>query len=168
VSRISFAINNESPSLQEESPEIDSWYSLSVEFREYALAEILKHKWIESEKHRRDMGVVAVKEWFHKYWWKFCRYRRIEHIEGDRLWKEFDDIEFAMLIRIVVERDLLNSILNRMKGRGTRFHDNLDIFDWARENPQINIDHVHAFLLVIDIDKARFPEPKNLEALLSA
>lgn len=36
-------------------------------YMELQRQEILKHKWIESEKARRDLGQDAVMDWIHRY-----------------------------------------------------------------------------------------------------
>jgi len=47
------------------------------EFKEFMAAqieEIEKHKWIESEKAKRDLGMFACFDWIHKYASKFYEY----------------------------------------------------------------------------------------------
>lgn len=136
---------------------------LAESFLPQAREEIDRHKWIESEKACQDLGQVAVEDWLRRFWWRFCRWRRLEHIEGQRCWREFHDLDFAILRRIAMERDLLASILGRMKGDGTHIHDNLEIILWALENgEQIQYQRVEEFLLLIDINSARLPIPQEL------
>ena len=33
-----------------------------------AIREADRHKWIESQKRGRDLGVQALRDWFHNYW----------------------------------------------------------------------------------------------------
>jgi hypothetical protein len=128
----------------------------------HAREEIDRHKWIESEKARRDLGQKAVEDWLRRFWWRFCRWRRLEHIEGQRCWREFNDLDFAILRRISMERGLLESIMNRMKGDGTHIHDNLEIILWALDQGEIQYQRVEEFLLLIDINSARLPVPREL------
>jgi len=136
---------------------------LAESFLPHAREEIERHKWIESEKARKDLGQSAVEDWLRRFWWRFCRWRRLEHIEGQRCWSEFHTLDFAILRRIAMERELLQSILGRMKGDGTHIHDNLEIILWALENgEQIQYQRVEEFLLLIDINSARLPVPQEL------
>lgn len=128
----------------------------------HAREEIARHKWIESEKARRDLGQKAVEDWLRRFWWRFCRWRRLEHIEGKCCWSEFNDLDYAILRRISMERGLLDAILTRMKGDGTHIHDNLEIILWAIENSEIQFQRVEEFLLLIDINAARLPIPHEL------
>lgn len=136
---------------------------LAESFLPHAREEIARHKWIESEKARQDLGQKAVEDWLRRFWWRFCRWRRLEHIEGKRCWREFNELDHAILRRIVMERDLLDAIMNRMKGDGDHhIHDNLEIILWAIENQEIQYQRVEEFLLLIDINAARLPIPGEL------
>lgn len=137
-------------------------------FKPMLLEEILKHKWLASEKAKRDLGDQAIVDWFDSYWWKFCRGRRLEHVEGKLCWREFRDSDFALLrvmLRFAEERDLrvlriqLEQVLDRMKGKTTPIHDNFEIMMWALGEAGMNMQRVHEFLLLIDIDSARLPIP---------
>jgi hypothetical protein len=44
------------------------------EVHQIQIQEILKHKWIMSEKHGRDMGEEAVWDWIYKYAERFREY----------------------------------------------------------------------------------------------
>ena len=131
-------------------------------FLPHAREEIERHKWIESEKARQDLGQKAVEDWLRRFWWRFCRWRRLEHIEGKRCWREFNDLDYAILRRVAMERDLLKSIMDRMRGEGTHMHDNLEIILWAIENKEIQYQRVEEFLLLIDINAARLAVPGEL------
>lgn len=142
--------------------------NLVQSFKPLLLDEILKHKWLASESAKRDLGNQAIVDWFERYWWKFCRGRRLEHVEGKLCWREFRDSDFALLramLQIAEEgglRDLRNQleqILDRMKGKKTPIHDNFEIMMWALGEAGINMQRVREFLLLIDIDSARLPIP---------
>lgn len=136
---------------------------LAESFLPDAREEIARHKWIESEKARRDLGQKAVEDWLRRFWWRFCRWRRLEHVEGERCWREFNDLDYAILRRISMERPLLEAIVSRMKGIGTHVHDNLEIILWAIENNEVTYQRVEEFLLLIDINAARLPVPSELQ-----
>lgn len=135
---------------------------LAESFLPHAREEIDRHKWIESEKARMDLGQHAVEDWLRRFWWRFCRWRRLEHIEGKRCWREFNQLDHAILRRISQEKKLLESIMTRMKGDGHHIHDNLEIILWAIDNKQISYQRVEEFLLLIDINAARLPVPREL------
>ncbi len=130
-------------------------------FLPMAWAEIERHKWLESEKARRDLGHQAIEDWLRRFWWLFCRWRRFEHLEGERCWREFNDLDFALLRKVAMERELLEAVIKRMKGDGTHLHDNLEIIFWALGDASINYQRVEEFLQLIDINSARLPTPSN-------
>ena len=73
-----------------------------------------RHKWIVSEQRGCDCG-DAWHEWWHEHWPRFCRYRRIEHLRGDRRWAEFEDHTFGKFYDLVVQGDpLVNIILDNV------------------------------------------------------
>jgi hypothetical protein len=146
-------------------------------FQPLLLEEILKHKWLASEKAKRDLGNQAIAEWFQRYWLKFCRGRRLEHVEGQRFWPEFKESDFALLSMVlrITEggdlrefRELLLQILDLMKGRGASIHDNLEIIQWALNQSTVNLQRVHEFLLLIDINSARLPIPDEWKYIFAA
>src|SRR5262245_14305154 len=69
----------------------------------YAWKEIERHKWLESEKARRDLGDAAIADWVRRYWWRFCRWRRIEHVEGVQRWFEFSFDDFAKALSAILK-----------------------------------------------------------------
>src|SRR5262245_7875293 len=85
---------------QPEDQDFSFFQRLTESLLSYAREEIARHKWIESEKARQDLGQKAIDDWLSRFWWRFCRRRRIEHIEGQRCWREFNDLDFAILRRI--------------------------------------------------------------------
>lgn len=147
---------------QPEDQDFSFFQMLTESILSYAREEIARHKWIESEKARQDLGQKAVDDWLSRFWWRFCRWRRIEHIEGERCWREFNDLDFAILRRVMMERELLDAIISRMKGDNTHIHDNLEIILWAIENHDSKFQRVEEFLLLIDINAARLPIPMEL------
>ncbi len=118
---------------------------------EAARREADRHKWLRSEQEKRDVGVVALREWFHKYWFSFCRWRRIEHVCGERFWVEFGEQTFGSLCPLIRQHDpLVEAILDRV----ARGHENLDIICWALRTNQ-PMDKVRYILEQLDINSAR-------------
>ncbi len=110
-----------------------------------------RHKWIESQKHRRDLGEVAIRDWYRKHWTLYCRYRRMEHLLGERPWREFGDEKFGRLFQRIVTGDLLT---DRILDRVYAGYENLDIINWALLWG-LPIDQVVDILAAIDVNRAR-------------
>nr|MBA3544497.1 hypothetical protein [Chthoniobacterales bacterium] len=64
----------------------------SVLYKEFLAEreEVLKHKWIESEKAGHDLGEAAIRRWVQFHWWGYLRARWLEHLQGKRFWFELD------------------------------------------------------------------------------
>jgi len=125
----------------------------------YAWEEILRHKWIESEKARRDVGHAAVVDWLVRFWWRFCRWRRIEHVEGVRRWFEFSHEDFAKIVRPILENDRLTLVIvELMKADRRRVMNDLEIIEWARD-VQVSMDRVLEILGDIHINVSRLDPP---------
>ncbi|NOX55306.1 MAG: hypothetical protein GXP27_12890 [Planctomycetes bacterium] len=118
---------------------------------EEAWKEADRYKWIQSEKQGRDLGDVALKEWFRKYWIDFCRYRRIEHVRGDRCWAEFGYDNFGQLYPLIRNCDLLT---DRILDRIAAGMDNLEIICWALDWG-MPMGRVLEILEQLDINRAR-------------
>lgn len=116
-----------------------------------ALAEAEKHKWIESQKHGRDLGDVALKDWFRKHWLPYCRCKRLEHVEGQQRWQEFAAHEFGQVYELILDGDLL---LDRILDRMEHGFDNLEIINWAFDW-NLPMRRVLELLEMIDINRAR-------------
>ncbi len=116
-----------------------------------AIREADRHKWIESQKRGRDLGVQALRDWFHNYWKGYCRCRRLEHVEGEQHWQEFGAESFGHLRRTQASNDaLLSSIMNRIRSG----EENLTIIVWAQGSGQ-PVERVLEILAVIDVNEAR-------------
>ena len=85
--------------------------------------EILKHKWIESEKAGRDLGEWAIRCWVREHWNGFLRERWLEHLQGRNFWIELDHNDFGLLQRVFDNSDLLDEVLWRLKNNW----ENLDV-----------------------------------------
>ena len=113
------------------------------------------YKWLESERHGRDLGEPAVHEWYHRFWPHYCRHRRLEHIRGKRCWQEFGDETFGCLYSLIVAGDPLTGLLFDQIDAGA---ENLDIINWALERNE-PMDRVIDILAQIDVNRARL-EPR--------
>lgn len=122
-----------------------------VSLYEEAHHEAERHKWIESERHGRDLGDLAIREWYHRHWPRYCRHRRLEHIRGTRRWDEFGDDAFGCIYSLIVTGDLLaDRILDRIDAG----HENLCIINWAIEWG-LPTGRVIDILEQIDVNRAR-------------
>lgn len=110
-----------------------------------------RHKWIESQKRGVDVGESGLAEWYQRYWFLYCRNRRLEHVCGDRPWREFAVEEFGLIERLLHEKDLL---LELILDRARCGKENLDIILWAREWG-LPMDRVVAILEQMDLNRGR-------------
>lgn len=109
------------------------------------------HKWIESQKHGRDLGERAIEDWYRAYWQLFCRHRRLEHLVGRRCWREFNDEKFGGLYSLIVTGDtLVNLVLDRVYAG----YENLDIINWGLDWG-LPMGRVVDILAQIDVNRAR-------------
>lgn len=113
--------------------------------------EAQRHKWIESQKHGRDLGQAALQEWYSVHWPTYCRKKRLEHLQGRQRWREFQDEEFGHLYSLILEGDLL---VDRILDRVDAGFENLAIINWALDW-NLPMDRVLSILTQIDINKAR-------------
>jgi len=93
-----------------------------------ASQEAARHRWIESQKHGRDLGESAVREWYDRHWVEYCWYRHLEHLEGHRQWQEFGLDDFGLIGQLIEKEDLL---VDRILDRVYAGLENLEIIQWA-------------------------------------
>jgi hypothetical protein len=117
-------------------------------------AEALRHKWIESERARRDLGKEAIQQWCRQYWNKYLRHRWVEHIRGVQYWTEVDRCDFGLLQRELLDEPIL---VDRILDRLLECHENLDVIEWARDWG-IPMDRVLRVLEVLDINSRRLDD----------
>ena len=130
---------------------VDSVHSLYDE----AVQEADRHKWIESQKQGRDLGQLAIRDWYRVHWFRYCRCKRLEHVRGQRCWREFDETTFGQLYSLIITGDLL---VDRILDRVDHGDENLDIILWAIEWG-LPIRPVVRILEQIDVNRARM-EPR--------
>ena len=114
------------------------------------------HKWLVSEKLKRDAGLPAVTEWWAKHWPGFCRYRRIEHLLGTKKWREFEDDAFGRFYDLVLIGDsLVTAILDRVADGW----ENLQFMIWADDcgHPRHRVLEI---LEVVNINAAARMDPR--------
>jgi hypothetical protein len=119
---------------------------------EEALREAQRHKWIESQKHGRDLGEQAIRDWFRKHWRCYCRHRRLEHVRGRRRWAEFDDEPSSQIDAMITADDIL---VDRVLDRVYAGYENLDIINWAIDWG-LPTNRVVEILARLDVNRARF------------
>ncbi len=117
-----------------------------------ALREAQRHKWIESQKHGRDLGDHAIRDWFRKHWRTYCRHRRLEHLRGRRRWAEFDDEPSVQLDALITADDIL---FDRVLDRVYAGYENLEIINWAIDWG-LPTNRVVEILAQLDVNRARF------------
>jgi len=95
---------------------------------EEALAEARRHKYIESQKAGRDVGPEAIEDWHRRHWTIWLRYRWLEHLLGERCWREFESWRFGRLKALfAAHRGLMEEVVEMVR-RGA---ENADILWWA-------------------------------------
>ena len=123
-----------------------------------ALREAERHKWIESQKQGRDLGELAIREWYRKHWRLYCRYRCMEHLQGQRRWREFGEDQFGHLFTLLVSDDLL---VDRVLDRVYAGHENLEIINWAMDWG-LPVARVVEILSWVDVNRSRL-DPESAE-----
>jgi len=124
---------------------------------EAAFQEADRHKWLVSERLGRDGGLTALSEWWVKHWPVFCRHRRIEHLLGEKRWREFEDDAFGRFYDLVLSGDLLVAAILDRVGEGW---ENLQFTCWAHEWG-LPSKRVLEILEVVNINAAARMDPKH-------
>lgn len=130
--------------------------TLSVYIEAFREAE--RHKWIESQKHGRDLGDLAIQEWYRKHWQLYCRFCCMEHLEGRRRWREFGEDQFGHLYAVLVDQDLL---ADRVLDRVYAGQENLGIITWAIDWG-LPVKRVVQILSQVDVNRYRL-DPQGVE-----
>lgn len=97
---------------------------------EVAVSEAQRHQWLVSERRGCDCGDWAWREWWDRYWPRFCRHRCLEHLLGERHWCEFDEEAFGRFYDAMLQGDLL---LNLILDRVAEGWENLQFANWLNE-----------------------------------
>jgi hypothetical protein len=112
--------------------------------------EACKHKWLLSERERRDLGEWALRHWVREHWNGFLRHRWIEHLYGRCFWIELDQNDFGLLTRAYRHSELLRPILDMLLAR----KENLDVILEARRRCW-PMDEVLRILEALDVNSRR-------------
>jgi len=123
---------------------------------EAADVEADRHKWLVSEKLKRDAGPPAVSEWWDKHWPGFCRHRRVEHLKGAQQWLEFEHDVYGRFYDSVLSGDpLVTGILDRVADGW----ENLQFMNWADDcgHPRRRVLEI---LEVVNINTAARMDPR--------
>lgn len=113
-----------------------------------------KHKWIESKHAGCDLGQSAIEDWYRKFWKKYCRARRIEHLSGEQQWLEFDEREFGQMYEMIqAGNPQLDDLIHRIEDGW----ENLQFMLWMHQERKTReeIDGIIDLLEIININIAR-------------
>lgn len=128
-----------------------------LSLRDAGAAEAAAHKWRESQKRGRDLGEAALLEWYEKHWHDFCRFRCLEHAQGERPWREFNPERFGELSELLQSQDpLLTEVLRKILF--DRW-ENLDVLVWSFKQGEETVERVVRILEILDVNSARL-EPQ--------
>lgn len=125
------------------------------------IRDALQHKWLESEKARRDLGEMALRDWVAKYWPRFVRHRLMQHLEGQLFWSEFDGRYFGIFKRLQrIDPILAECIADRLRAGA----ENLCLIVWA-EDWGIPMNRVDRILSEINLNLHRLECPLQRRVL---
>ena len=117
-----------------------------------------KHKWIESKKAGRDLGLQAIEDWYRQFWGRYCRARRLEHLSGEQQWVEFAEHEFGQMYQSIVDG---NAVLSHLIERFEAGWENLQFTFWVQDakKSREEINEILGLLEIININITRL-EPR--------
>lgn len=139
------------------SSEVPRSATAPVSLWELATREADDYRWIESERSGYDVGPIAQREWSRRYWRIFCRYRRLEHLMGQRRIREFDDESFGRLSEPeLLRRPVFRFVIKHFADEGW---ENLQFVFWAPEHG-FDLPELHEALSVVDVNAARIDPPR--------
>ena len=122
---------------EEDPPQPEIRFSLHAE----GDSEAKRHRWLESEKAKCDLGERAIMDWVQRHWTGFCRAKWLE-LPG----------EYSGLLprRFPDNHAVLSAVLDQlMAGK-----ENLDILNWAMDTNQPR-DLVFEILMALDVNSIR-------------
>lgn len=117
-----------------------------------AYYEALRHKWLESEKSGFDLGDDVFLEWYNRFWSRYLRFRRLEHVQGELHWKEFAQESYGILS---CSESINCLLLDRIIDRICEGYENLDLINWAYDW-NLPVDQVIDILERLDVNSTRF------------
>ena len=119
-----------------------------ISIYEEAWQEAFRHKWIESEKHRHDRGHRALVDWDQQYFKTFIRWCRLQHLSGQRCFREFRCEDFGAVAELAGDVDC-KVIHLFCSGK-----ENLEIY-WLAHGQGWPLERVYELLLSLDINACR-------------
>ena len=120
----------------------------------HALAEMERHKWIESERSCHDVGPRVYHAWLRTCWNGWIRSKMLEHLYGWRRWSAFDPEHFGLFRRRTVERSVPTELVRQIAGILQAGGENLDVVSWAQD-AGADLESVLWLLERIDINAVR-------------
>jgi len=121
---------------------------------------IQEHKWVESEKAGRDLGVDAERDWIKNYWRFFWRIRLVWHLRGEAFFEEFGAECFGVLSEKFGElKGFLELVLERVQEGA----ENLDLIRWGYQEqlPHHQLLQMLQLLIAADINRHRLVPPQK-------
>jgi hypothetical protein len=115
-----------------------------------ARVEADRHKYLESEKAGRDLGLPAVHDWHERFWTIWLRHRWLEHLLGEVRYEEFNPDLFGALLDQFGASALLEEIADRI----CHGAENVDLLLWAARERR-DLDLAMRILKVIGINQIR-------------
>ena len=115
------------------------------------------HKWLESEKVGRDLGVEVEKEWIQTYWRRFYRFQFAQHIRGLVFFEEFGEEYYGLVLGRLADLPTLVENILELVQEGA---ENLDLIRWAMGEGHC-LDQVLTVLAAMDINRHRLPPPQK-------
>lgn len=128
-----------------------------LHLRVYEEAEkaIQDHKWLESEKAGRDLGVDVEREWISTHWRTYCCSRLVQHMRGDAFFDEYGAESFGIFSQSCDEPlALLDAVLEKIQ-QGA---ENLDLLCWGHQK-HLPTNHLLNVLIAADINGHRLQPP---------
>lgn len=91
----------------------------------------LEHKWLESQRYGEDLGLLLVHDWCRRHWKTYQRFRRIEHLFGERQFRQFAEADCGLW----KDRERVEgSVFDLVLGVFECGMENLQFVDWVRHH----------------------------------
>lgn len=123
------------------------------------LVQALEHKWLESQRYGEDLGMLLVRDWCQRHWRTFQRFRRIEHLFGERRYHQFPIAEFGVWSGQVREE---GSLFDFVLGAFECGMENLEFVNWARLQ-RLPQDEAYDLFTVLDPNCVRMDQTLILQ-----
>ena len=95
------------------------------------LVQAFEHKWLESQRYGEDLGLLIIQDWCRRHWKTFQRFRRIEHLFGEKQFLQFSNTEHGKWR----DRERLEgSVFDLVLGVFVCGMENLQFVDWVDQH----------------------------------